>query len=80
MEPLHEALRLIKRQAELEIAMRRPGGIRITEERELHQLRDALTRYPAAVSAIMEAASRMRRPLDTISADDVESLISFTSH
>ncbi len=80
MEPLHEALRLIKRQAELEIAMRRPGGIRITEERELHQLRDALTRYPAAVSAIMEAASRMRRPLDTISADDVERLISFTSH
>ncbi|MGO9920145.1 MAG: hypothetical protein ACLQIB_36315 [Isosphaeraceae bacterium] len=80
MEPLHEALRLIKRQAELEIAMRRPGGIRITEERELHQLRDALTRYPAAVSAIMEAASRMRRPLDTISADDVESLITFTSH
>lgn len=80
MEPLHEALRLIKRQAELEIAMRRPGGIRITEERELHQLRDALTRYPAAVSAIMEAASRMRRPIDTISADDVESVIAFTSH
>ena len=80
MEPLHEALRLIKRQAELEIAMRRPGGIRITEERELHQLRDALTRYPAAVSAIMEAASRMRRPIDTISADDVESVTAFTSH
>ncbi len=80
MEPLHEALRLIKRQAELEIAMRRPGGIRITEERELHQLRDALTRYPAAVNAIMEAASRMRRPIDTISADDVESVTAFTSH
>ncbi len=28
MEPLHEALRLIKRQTELENAMRRPGGIR----------------------------------------------------
>ena len=80
MEPLHEALRLIKRQAELEIAMRRHGGIRITEERELHQLRDALSRYPAALSAIMEAASRMRRPIDTISADDVESVIAFTSH
>jgi hypothetical protein len=64
----------------LEIAMRRPGGIRITEERELHQLRDALTRYPVAVSAIMEAASRMRRPIDTISADDVESVTAFTSH
>jgi hypothetical protein len=80
VEPLHEALRLIKRQAELEIAMRRPGGIRITEERELHQLHDALTRYPAAVSAIMEAASRMRRPLDTISAEDVEPMTNSTSH
>ncbi len=80
MEPLHEALRLIKRQAELENAMRRPGGIRITEERELHQLRDALNRYPAALNAILEAASRMRRPVDTISAEDVESLTSIASH
>jgi hypothetical protein len=80
MEPLHEALRLIKRQSELENAMRRPGGIRITEERELHQLRGALTRFPAAVNAIMEAASRMRRPVDTISAEDVESVTSLTSH
>jgi hypothetical protein len=80
MEPLHEALRLIKRQSELENAMRRPGGIRITEERELHQLRGALTRFPAAVNAIMEAASRMRRPVDTISAEDVESVTTSTSH
>jgi hypothetical protein len=80
MEPLHEALRLIKRQAELENAMRRPGGIRIMEERELHQLRGALTRYPAAVTAIMEAASRMHRPVDTISAEDVERLALSTSH
>src|ERR1039457_627003 len=29
MEPLYEALRLIKRQTELESAMRRPGGIRV---------------------------------------------------
>ena len=74
MEPLHEALRLIKRQAELESAMRRPGGIRVTEERELCQVRGALTQFPAAVTAIMEAASRMRRPVDTISVDDVERL------
>ncbi len=72
MEPLHEALRLIKRQTELEHAMRRPGGIRVTEERELFQLRHALTQYPAAVTAIVEAAARMRRPVDTISIDDIE--------
>lgn len=74
MEPLHEALRLIKRQAELESAMRRPGGIRVTEERELFQVRGALTQFPAAVTAILEAASRMRRPVDTISVEDVERL------
>jgi hypothetical protein len=72
MEPLHEALRLIKRQTELENAMRRPGGIRVTEERELFQLRHALTQYPAALTAIIEAAARMRRPVDTISAEDID--------
>jgi hypothetical protein len=70
--PLHEALRLIKRQTELENAMRRPGGIRVTEERELFQLRYALTQYPAAVTAIIEAAARMRRPVDTISVNDIQ--------
>ncbi len=80
MEPLHEALRSIKRQTELEAAMRRPGGIRVTEERELFQLRDALARFPAAVSAIVDAAARMRRPVDTISAQDVEQLTASTSH
>jgi hypothetical protein len=74
MEPLHEALRLIKRQTELENAMRRPGGIRVTEERELFQLHYALTQYPAAVTAIIEAAARMRRPVDTISAEDIDSI------
>jgi hypothetical protein len=80
MEPLHEALRLIRRQTELESAMRRPGGIRVTEERELFQLRHALTQYPAAVTAILETAARMRRPVDTISIDDIEAIVSTASH
>jgi hypothetical protein len=80
MEPLHEALRLIKRQTELENAMRRPGGIRVTEERELFKLRHALIQYPAAVNAILEAAERMRRPVDTISIDDVELVAANTPH
>jgi hypothetical protein len=63
MEPLIEVLRLIKRRTELEMAMRRPGGIRITEEREVHQLRGARNQYPAAVTAILEAASRTRKPV-----------------
>jgi hypothetical protein len=80
MEPLHEALRLIKRQTELETAMRRPGGIRVTEERELFYLRQALSQYPAAVIAIMEAAARVRRPLDTISIGDVEAATAATPY
>jgi len=80
MEPLHEALRLIKRQIELENAMRRPGGIRVTEERELFQLRDALSQYPAAVTAIIEAAARMRRPVDTVSIGDIELVATNTPH
>ena len=68
MEPIQQALLLLKRQSELENAMRRPGGIRVTEERELYQLREALSRFPAAVTAILEAASRMRRPVDTLRA------------
>ncbi len=78
MEPIHEALRLLKRHAELEAAMRRPGGIRVTEERELFQLRNALTQFPAAVKAIVEAGSLMRRPVETISAEDVDR--AFASH
>jgi hypothetical protein len=55
VEPLHEALRPIKRQAELENAMRRPGGIRVTEERELHQLRDALQRIRTIAPLSLDA-------------------------
>ena len=80
MEPVQHALSLLKRQSELENAMRRPGGIRVTEERELYQLREALSRFPAAVTAILEAASRMRRPVDTLCAQDVEPTDSVASH
>ena len=74
MEPLHEALRLIKRQAELEIAMRQPGGIRVTEEREIYALRERLQRYPQAVTAILQAARTLNRPVDTLQLHDVQHL------
>ena len=80
MEPVQHALSLLKRQSELENAMRRPGGIRVTEERELYRLREALSQFPAAVTAILEAASRMRRPVDTLCIEDVELADSITPH
>jgi dipeptidyl aminopeptidase/acylaminoacyl peptidase len=79
VEPRREALRLIKRHTEMQNVMCHPGGIRVTEERELFQLRDALARYLAAVNAIMETASRNHRPLDTISIENVERL-TFSPH
>jgi hypothetical protein len=69
---LSEAFRLLGRHSELEDAMRRPGGIRITEVRELYQLRDNLQKYPAAVRAILDASERLHRPLDALSFHDIE--------
>jgi hypothetical protein len=72
VEPLSEALRLLRRQSELEYAMRRPGGIRVVEERETYALREQLKHYPAAVRAILDAASRLHRPVDTLTPREVE--------
>lgn len=71
METIHEALAMMRRQTELENGLRQPGGIRVTEERELYALRQRLQRYPEAVTAILQAASNLHRPVDALSADDV---------
>jgi hypothetical protein len=72
MEPLSEALSLLRRQAQIEEAMRRPGGIRVVEERELYELRRLLQKYPGAVTAILETSKRLHRPVDTLSPHDVD--------
>ena len=72
MEPLNEALRLLRRQAEIEDAMRGPGGIRVKAERELHEIRQSLTRYPGAVRAILETANNLRRPVVALRATDID--------
>jgi len=46
-----ELRRLLERQGEIRQAMRRPGGIRITVERELHAISEQLKKYPASVVA-----------------------------
>lgn len=74
MEPLNEALELLKRQAELETGLRQAGGIRVTEERELYALRERLQRYPQAVTAILQASRHLNRPIDTLQAQDVRQL------
>jgi hypothetical protein len=72
MEPLSEALSLLRRQTQIEEAMRRPGGIRVVEERELYELRRLLQKYPGAVTAILETSKRLHRPVDALSPHDVD--------
>ena len=71
MEPIHTALELLKRQADIEARLRQPGGARVTEERELYALRQTLQRYPEAVMAILQTASNLRKPIDALRIDDV---------
>jgi hypothetical protein len=46
MESVKELSELIMRQAELEKAMRSPGGARVIEERELLAVRQKLAQLP----------------------------------
>ena len=48
MKSVNELLELFMRQAELERAMRRPGGARVTEEQELHAVRQKIAKLPQA--------------------------------
>ena len=46
MKSVNELLKLFMRQAELESAMRQPGGARVIEEQELHAVRQRVAGYP----------------------------------
>ena len=72
MDPLNEALRLLKRQAQLQQALRRSNPNRMLDERELFLIRRQLTRYPAAVQAITLAAAELHCPIELVRASDVE--------
>ena len=73
MQTIDETLTLLKRQAELETAMKQAGGIRITEEQELHVVRRQLQQFPEAMQAVIQAAHALRRPITEVTAHDVES-------
>jgi hypothetical protein len=72
VQTVTQALELLKRQAELEAAVRQPGAVRITEEQELHVVRRRLQELPQASQAVIEAAHALRRPVTEVSADEVE--------
>jgi len=73
MQTVSAALNLLKRQSEIEAAMKQPGGIRITEEQELINLRRRLENYPEAMRAVIQAVHALRRPISDVTEKDVES-------
>ena len=72
MQSVDEALRFLKRQAELEAAMKQRGGIRIIEEQELHLVRRRLAESPETTQAVVQAARALRRPIRDLTAREVE--------
>lgn len=74
MENVTEALALLKRQAEIQSNLRNSRDSPLLAERELYLIRQRLARYPAALQAIAFVATELHRPIDTLSARDVERL------
>jgi hypothetical protein len=60
MDPVNEALKLFMRQAQLERAMKQPGGARVIEEQELHAVRRKLAAFPEAMQPVAEAKENDR--------------------
>jgi hypothetical protein len=49
MEARTDIQQLVRRHREIRQAMRRPGGVRILEERELYAIREQLKSIPSAM-------------------------------
>ena len=71
-EHVSQALRLQQRQAEVNDALRHSNTNRVLAEREIHLVRQRLTRYPAAVQAITLIAADLPRPVEFIRTSHAE--------
>jgi hypothetical protein len=61
MDSPNELQSLLRRQNEIQDAMRRPGGIRITVERELYAIREQLRRYTPLPSHATSSAAQAHK-------------------
>jgi hypothetical protein len=52
MESRIDVQRLLRRHREIRQAMRKPGGVRIIEERELYAINEQLKSIPAAMQML----------------------------
>ena len=66
-----EALGPLRRKAELEMAMRVPGVVRVRAERELFDWLALLEQVPDATKIILEASENLRLPVLRLSAEDI---------
>ena len=58
MESRTDVQRLLRRHREIRQAMRQPGGVRITEERELWAIDEQLKSIPAALQILQLDSAR----------------------
>lgn len=54
MDQESDLQRLLQRHGEIQRAMRRPGGIRVTTERELCAIREQLKNFPAVLKSLQD--------------------------
>ncbi len=62
MDAQPDLQRLLQRQGEIQRAMRQPGGIRITVERELLAIREQLKKFPPALQSLQDSGSPQGAP------------------
>jgi len=60
MESVNELSKLFMRQAQLERAMKQRGGARVTEEQELHAVRQKIAAFPESMKRVTEVQDNDR--------------------
>ena len=71
MDNVSEIVTLLRKQADLEIAMMNGHRGAVATEQELEATRRRLFAHPQALNAVLETARALRRSPDTVSVRDV---------
>ncbi len=72
MDNVSEIVALLRKQADLEIAIMNGHRSAVATEQELEATRRGLFAHPQALNAVLQTARAMRRTPDAITARDVE--------
>jgi proline dehydrogenase len=71
MDNVTEIVALLRRQADLEIAIMNGQRSAVATEQELEATRQRLFAHPQALNAVLQTARALRRAPDTVSVRDV---------